>query len=469
MSEAFDAKKYRERMMATGLAEFGCNFFWQDIVYSCSPTILVNQNAIYGLRDRDFEQPCEFPEKLIIAVEAMDKDISQTKGAWKRCNAEEMIHAYVLAIARDVQKPAAAQTLKRWRFHCLQTTTSFEVQPSDQDIFWRNANLRENTAQAFQAVVRTAVQRIFEITRFASRTGGSMSTASIHKLYNDRLRQSNISMDAAARPSTECVTLNFIQNALKLSRAAGSSLFTIPACKEVIMWAEAEFAHDSPFNGVARLVSIQNNCKTPGQMIFVMKCIQDRYRAKIWVGPQHCSEDNLQGKGSSAKGWVHLFQYKQQLLTTLLGPKLDELPFAAEVKTRLRECFSSHSSYRNQLKPYGNNKVDLAWLAALNDPAQTYTTFIEDTGRALQRSEGGRECIAHKTRPRETETPAESRERQRGAKRSERLGERQSEILRGHIDVAVPSAGAAAKTPEGHRQRTPMGSGPNTFGRDRQE
>ena len=110
-----------------------------------------------------------------MATPARETRVEETKGTWRRVNPEELSHAFLLAIVRDVQSGAAAQTLKLGRYHCLSTTMSFEVIASEADMFWRNANMRENVASHYQAVVRTAVQRVFEVQRFSSRQPGSMS------------------------------------------------------------------------------------------------------------------------------------------------------------------------------------------------------------------------------------------------------------------------------------------------------
>ncbi len=189
--EAFTAAKFRERMAATGRAEFACNFFWCSPMFSLSPSIPLNQNAVLNIRDRDFALPCEFPEKLLVATPARETRMEEMKGTWRRVNPEELSHAFLLAIVRDVQSGAAAQTLKLWRYHCLSTTMSFEVIASEADMFWRNANMRENVASHYQAVVRTAVQRVFEVQRFSGRQAGSMSAGAIHKLYEEKLKQAN--------------------------------------------------------------------------------------------------------------------------------------------------------------------------------------------------------------------------------------------------------------------------------------
>ena len=102
----------------------------------------------------------------MVAVSHAKFKTEQHLGSWKSLNAEEVLHAYIAAIARDVEINSSAATLNEWRWHLLTTTVIFRIIASDEDIFWQSATMREEMAPRFEAVVRTAVQRVFEISRW---------------------------------------------------------------------------------------------------------------------------------------------------------------------------------------------------------------------------------------------------------------------------------------------------------------
>jgi len=77
------------------------------------------------------------------------------RGSWKRATPEELIHAYILAVARDVWNPKLASNsalMKEWRFHLLSATFVFQVISTEEDLFWRTAAIREDQRSRFNAV-----------------------------------------------------------------------------------------------------------------------------------------------------------------------------------------------------------------------------------------------------------------------------------------------------------------------------
>ena len=110
------------------------------------------------LQEHNFKDPTAFPDKLLITVSGPDADLEGTKGSWQHITPEEILHSYLFAIARDAAIPDNHTRMKNWCFFLLTTSFSF-ILCTGEDIYWRQARIREDTAVAFQVVQRSALQK----------------------------------------------------------------------------------------------------------------------------------------------------------------------------------------------------------------------------------------------------------------------------------------------------------------------
>ncbi len=90
----------------------------------------------------------------------MDYDAGSQLGAWQHITPEEVIHAYILSMARDASGPGNRAKMKNWRYHALTVTFRFAIAVGE-DVYWRQACPREEIK--FKVTTRTAQKRTFEI------------------------------------------------------------------------------------------------------------------------------------------------------------------------------------------------------------------------------------------------------------------------------------------------------------------
>ena len=98
----FTKATYKATMEATGLVELAANIFSIDLKFSATPGVPINVTATNNLRDREFQDPVPYPDKIRIAVPDKKWPAWEHIGEWKAFSPEEMVHAYILAVARDV-------------------------------------------------------------------------------------------------------------------------------------------------------------------------------------------------------------------------------------------------------------------------------------------------------------------------------------------------------------------------------
>lgn len=206
--EVFNPTTMAADLKAAGTSEMAGNFFWQNSFLTPLAGIPFNSRAMELLQERNFKDPTAFPDKLLIAVSGPEADIAGTKGSWQHVTPDEIIHSYLFAIARDAVLPDNNARMKDWRFFLLTTSFSFIV-CTGEDIYWRQARIREDTEVAFQVVQRSALQRVYEINMVLQRRTGhkSLSNAQLAELYQKHLQQV---------ASSEKITTNYITEAVKL-------------------------------------------------------------------------------------------------------------------------------------------------------------------------------------------------------------------------------------------------------------
>ena len=110
----------------------GINFFWCDMLYSPAVGVPIREHAVSYLMDHYFRTPTPLPNILSIALREGEKP-DPMKGSWVCLNPQEMMHAMLGAIARDV-KGGDRDVAQAWRKIALTTTAElgFYKDPDSQ-------------------------------------------------------------------------------------------------------------------------------------------------------------------------------------------------------------------------------------------------------------------------------------------------------------------------------------------------
>ena len=155
---------------------------------------------------------------MIIAVPDISYQPLQHVGAWQCVAPEEMKHAFVRAIARDILAGAETCVLEKWRHAALSCTAEFKILTSDDDVFFEAFNARERVAADYAGLSRTAYQRIFEIITFRARriatTGMAIGPKTLAQAFNEHARLSSKSEEVSGEYIA--AALNVHDKALKL-------------------------------------------------------------------------------------------------------------------------------------------------------------------------------------------------------------------------------------------------------------
>ena len=187
----------------------GINFSWVDPFFLCGSVVPVMWTAVNGLMVQFFKTPAGFQEvPLEIAVfKASDDDdpdiFFDKKGEWKSATPQEVMMAWYAAAARDIDDD---ELIEEWHRHFISIAARFKVLDREDDLEWRQRQLRENFSQIATSLQQSPVQRIFDLAQKRDALGGPRIPAStIHDVYTKNLQLSELS---------EPLTLTYCEQAL---------------------------------------------------------------------------------------------------------------------------------------------------------------------------------------------------------------------------------------------------------------
>lgn len=174
---AFKQEDFDEAMQNTGQYEASCNFWWQSFK-PAQPGIPINQRAVANLTEHWFATaPPKFPAVVTIAAHR-DMIVDRHKGDLLRASAQEIVHAFIFGCRDAIVRGMSDEELHIWKRAMLTVTFDFELILTQEELYWRAANLREKVVSEFRAVALTPVQRVCQILEFKNsreKTHGRMS------------------------------------------------------------------------------------------------------------------------------------------------------------------------------------------------------------------------------------------------------------------------------------------------------
>ena len=140
----------------------GINLFWCDPMYTPTLGIPTRSDTIPDLMDCYFRSPATMPHNSLISLREGERPLEK-RGSLCAISPEEVRHAMMAAIARDIGGGIETEVLEEWRRKVLSCTAIFQVHASEAGRLQVAMQLRENMANDHEAMSRTQLQRIYEI------------------------------------------------------------------------------------------------------------------------------------------------------------------------------------------------------------------------------------------------------------------------------------------------------------------
>ena len=152
-----------------------------------------------------------------------------------------------------------------------------------------------------------------------------------------------------------------------------NSCFSTP---EVEM-AEEEWGLASPLNQIAKLHLLTRMTKTPAQLTWTLRSIIDGVRAGLYTHGSF-SFTAMKGDGNN-KGVIEVMCKKLDMKNHLLTEFLDSKGLGSAVRSKIREAFADHDSYRKHAGfPTDDQPADLSWQTSWPTPAMQVARLVEE-------------------------------------------------------------------------------------------
>ena len=143
----------------------GINLFWCDGMYTPTPGIPVRAETVEDVMECYFTEPATMPHAIIISLKAGERPVDE-RGALCAVSPEEMRHAMMAALARDISNGVESEVWEEWRRKALSCTATFQVHASEAERCRVAMQLREKLANDHETMSRTQLQRVYEVVFF---------------------------------------------------------------------------------------------------------------------------------------------------------------------------------------------------------------------------------------------------------------------------------------------------------------
>ena len=140
--------------------------------------------AVDQVKDNVFRTPCAL-ESFHVAVPSCGYAVKELKGGLMRVSPEEISAAFLLAIARGINRKEPKEVLNRWCKFVRSTTCTIVLLPSEMDRYWYSLERRENADHEFTAVHRSCFQRIYEVNRFVEKLRATDTPVTAGTIYQE--------------------------------------------------------------------------------------------------------------------------------------------------------------------------------------------------------------------------------------------------------------------------------------------
>ena len=176
---------------------------------------------------------------------------------------EEMTGAFIMAVARDIEKGASAEILSKWRAAMLSTPCKLMVLSTPIDRYWQALRLREDLIHTNNACHRSCYQRLHEVLRLmdAMRTRLPESQVTTNRVHDEYKNHAN-NMDTS---SEGAITHGFVKVAITVAKR----MLSVPDIASIMR--ESDSGHPPVFNpwgNHTRLQAMVDKCKSADALLW---------------------------------------------------------------------------------------------------------------------------------------------------------------------------------------------------------
>ena len=309
-----------------------------------------------------------------------------------RVSPEEITGAYLIAVARDIEKNEPDELLQQWERHILSTTCKFVVLPGQMDRYWYALRRREDVDHSFEAVHRSCFQRLWEVGRLSVKLGNVLghSNVTAHRIHREyQTNLTNMKQDGAG-----AITSSFVDVAATINQR----ILKVPELVRILGDMDAmPRSIFNPFDSHSRLQAMINKCQTKDTLIHCAQALE--YMVRQDDLPALSVMDIRGHPKFGHKGIFDLILFKVKVRTVMLAkghilfehslPTQKWIQEEVAVRTKDHASWSAAVACSDLQWRAGRTAGETAWLNMLIEVLfkKTYDATLKTTIRANQTAE----------------------------------------------------------------------------------
>ena len=365
----FTSSVYNEKIIAKEEYNAHINFLWQSRTGSVMPYLPLYWDRVVEYADAHLPTPRLPKGSALVLLADFDVPPGQSvpKGHICRVSPCETAHAVAYRVATRIKEKAPSAELQEWLRWLLSYPAIFIKLQTDDERYAEANSLREDASGTARAVVLTARQLVHNIAGFKAIKEKSTKTKigadMLAKFWAEHVRVSKNNEHMTNKSTIDvCLTIK-------------ERVFTIAGAEDIIMDGECLSGPQSFWNQIFKTQEIIYRCQTKTKIFWVMCCVKDNLRSGKYNDADITINMLKTGSKSLSDAWIMQLQMKDHLL----GKWLDDKDFPGYMKSKAREVFASHESWRLMWHPMGDADValDSTWLFSWPRFGKELLDFLE--------------------------------------------------------------------------------------------
>lgn len=337
----------------------GCNFFWMNHITSPTAGVKISERSVDAIVKHHFSDgpPKHLPFVLFafIPFKKFNIETEKVRGLC-RVSPCEQSWAAIKACARDTQDD---EKMRKWR-NCFLSSPMCFLLDLQTRVAIHAFQLRENPLIDAEHVTWSTLQRIQMVSRERASLGGGPTTKQLVRHF----------AKITLAKSSESFTEGFIEAAMLTDKNIFNS--KEQTALHILQDWDEQFGMFGPFNSVYKLEALIQKSKTPQNIVWVLRTIQDGLTVRTLV-PGAITVNGLK------MVTVPLALMKQSLLHELLYTYLDSKPFTSAARQMIRAKMKDHATVRSSISQdlVVTNDVDMSWGATQAESTMNMIQVIE--------------------------------------------------------------------------------------------
>ena len=366
----YDFGAYKTAICEKGRYKAAFNVMTIDFMFSPSSKVKIRRSGVALLKKQYFMTADYYPGEEMIAVADGETDINTLRGKLRSVSPPEKRDALLERICEAIDANESDEELQKWRTVCLSTTFHFQLLVNKDEITALGMQLREYLVTEYKAMARTGAQWVMQVMTIKV-DSGLQTAQQVADHINGTVQVAEHDRDDSGK-NNDKISVNFVQMCMDVYQ----TLISDEVARAVIDDGEEQWGVASPFNNVSSLDIIGKKGRSGRNPNWAILSIYDAVKSGVYSAGSF-TKISLKGE-SHQRGFIDLFNRKDDMRIHLLGPVLNEYDWEQSVVAKVRDMYSSHESYR-KLFGYPSDKTIPGVMASWPTSLVNFCKVVEET------------------------------------------------------------------------------------------